>query len=78
MSGGVNEEPVSDERQDTKEMRAIQARREAEEQEFADAATEPEETAQHERRAEKAQYLREKLERRAESEREVANEEEAD
>lgn len=69
---------MSEEQQDTKEMRAIQARREAEEQEFADAATEPEEAAQHERRAEKAHYLREKLERRAESEREVAGEEEAD
>jgi len=58
-------------------MRKVQARRAAEEQELADAATDAEEAAQHERRAEKAQYLREKLEQRAESERDAADEDEA-
>ena len=54
---------------DTKELRIAQARRAAEEDELAESPSDEEETAQHERRSEKARYLQEKLEKRAESER---------
>lgn len=62
---------MNHENPDTEELRVAQSRREAAERELADAALDEEETAQHERRAEKASYLREKLAERAESEREV-------
>ena len=62
---------MSEEEPDTKEMRLVQSRREAEEEELARSAADEEETAQHERRADKARYLKEKLEQRAESEREA-------
>jgi hypothetical protein len=52
-------------------MRKVQARRETEERELAQSADQQEETAQHKRRAEKARYLREKLEDRGKSERET-------
>ena len=55
----------------TEELRLEQERREAEEQQRAESATDEDESAQHERRADKARYLREKLEERAESERNV-------
>jgi hypothetical protein len=55
---------------DTQELKAAQAQREDAEREQARAAPDEQETAQHERRAEKARYLRQKLEERAESERE--------
>lgn len=55
--------------QETRELRDAQLKREQAELEHADAAPDASETAQHERRAEKARYLREKLEERAESER---------
>jgi hypothetical protein len=55
---------------DTQELRDEQMRREIEEQTRAHKAQDEEEFAQHERRAEKARYLRGKLEQRAESERE--------
>jgi len=61
---------MSDENPETGELRKVQTRREAEERELARSADEEQETAQHERRAEKAHYLKEKLEERAESERE--------
>ena len=67
--GGQRGEPMSEEPV-TQELREEQARRAAQEQARASAATEAEETAQHERRADKARYLREKLKERAESERE--------
>jgi hypothetical protein len=54
----------------TEELKETQAGREAAERELARASTDEHETAQHERRAEKAHYLREKLEERAASERE--------
>ncbi len=54
---------------DTEQLRAEQLKRELEERKAAEAAPVEEETAQHDRRAEKARYLREKLEKRAESER---------
>jgi hypothetical protein len=53
----------------TEELKIIQAEREAEERELAQSALDEEEAAQHERRADKARYLREKLEAREESER---------
>jgi hypothetical protein len=60
----VNEEPK------TEELRKAQFERETMEHRLADATDEEHETAQHERRAAKASYLRQKLEQRAESERE--------
>jgi hypothetical protein len=59
----LNEDP------DTEELRAAQARRVREELELARSAADDEEESQHERRADKAEYLRQKLEERAESER---------
>jgi hypothetical protein len=64
-----DEHSESDAEPQTEELRKAQLRREAEEEELAQAAEDEEETAQHERRADKARYLREKLEQRAESER---------
>jgi hypothetical protein len=61
---------MGDERE-TEELRELEHRREAEEEQLASAGGEPEEEiAQHERRAEKARYLLEKLDERAASERE--------
>jgi hypothetical protein len=54
----------------TGELQKSQLRREAEEHELARTAEDDEQTAQHERRADKARYLRDKLEQRARSERE--------
>jgi hypothetical protein len=62
----------------TQELRLEQLRREAEEREQAGQGTTPDDTEQHERRAEKAEYLREKLEERAESERAAAGTDESD
>jgi len=59
----MSEEP------DTKELREAQARRVREELDMARSASDEEELAQHERRAEKAGYLGQKLEERAASER---------
>jgi hypothetical protein len=56
--------------QNTEELKQMQVQREADEQERARSAPDDPETAQHERRADKARYLREKLEQRAASERE--------
>jgi hypothetical protein len=53
----------------TEELRAVQEDRVREEREQADEAPTEEEAEQHARRADKAAYLREKLEERAESER---------
>jgi hypothetical protein len=60
----MSEEP------ETAELKKVQAEREADEQAHARTARDEDEAAAHERRAEKAHYLREKLEERAESERE--------
>ena len=54
----------------TQELRAKQERREAEERESARETESEDATEQHERRAEKAEYLKKKLEERAASERE--------
>jgi hypothetical protein len=56
--------------QDTEELKEVQLQREADEQERARSAPDDPETAQHERRADKARYLRRKLEQREASERE--------
>ena len=53
----------------TQELRIEQLQREASERDRADAAIDEDEAEQHERRAEKHGYLREKLEQRAEAER---------
>ena len=55
----------------TQELRLEQVQREADERGRADDSPLDDEAEQHERRAEKAGYLREKLEERAESEREA-------
>ena len=60
-----DQEPATD------ELRAAQSEREASERLRAATAHDEGEAAAHERRAEKAEYLREKLEERAESEREA-------
>jgi hypothetical protein len=52
----------------TEELRKAQFQREEDERERAASASDEQETAQHERRAEKADYLRRKLDERAESE----------
>jgi hypothetical protein len=53
---------------ETRELREAQQEREQTESEQASAADSDDEAAQHERRAEKAAYLRDKLQERAESE----------
>jgi hypothetical protein len=62
----------------TQEMRIEQLQREANERDQADAAIDEDEAEQHERRAEKASYLREKLEQRAEAERATSEQSEED
>ncbi|MEA2352104.1 MAG: hypothetical protein QOJ14_518, partial [Thermoleophilaceae bacterium] len=62
----------------TQEMRIEQLQREANERDQADAAIDEDEAEQHERRAEKASYLREKLEQRAEAERATTEQSEED
>lgn len=60
---------MAEEQHKTEELKILQADREAAEREAAKSAIDDEEVAQHKRRAEKARYLREKLEQREESER---------
>ena len=55
----------------TEELRLDQLGREAAERESAERAPTEDAAEQHGRRAEKAEYLREKLEERAEAEREA-------
>lgn len=63
MSSMGEEDPT------TQELRLEQLRREHSEREAAESETEDEATEAHHRRADKAAYLREQLEKRAESER---------
>lgn len=56
---------------ETEELREAQLEREEAESEQAASAPTADEAAQHQRRADKAAYLREKLEERAQSEREA-------
>jgi hypothetical protein len=60
-----------DDEPDTQELRAEQLKRAMQEDRLAKASGEEEEVAQHERRADKARYLRDKLEQREVSEREL-------
>jgi hypothetical protein len=62
---------MAEEQHKTEELKIVQADREAAAREAAESAVDEEEFAQHERRADKARYLREKLEDRAESERQL-------
>jgi len=62
---------MSEEDPTTQELRLEQLQREATERERAEGSVEEDEAEQHERRAEKASYLREKLEQRARAEREA-------
>jgi hypothetical protein len=55
---------------DTEDLRSEQERKKAEEIRRAREADSEEDTKTHERRAERSEYLKEKLEERAESERE--------
>ena len=55
----------------TEELRLEQLKRERGERDEAEQAPTEDDTAQHERRADKAAYLKEKLEERAESERQA-------
>jgi hypothetical protein len=64
----VSEDPT------TQELRLDQLRRERTEREAAETGANPDDTGQHEARAAKAGYLREKLEERAEAERRAAAE----
>jgi hypothetical protein len=64
---------VDDERL-TEELRIDQEQREARERELARSTGEENEVAQHERRADKAEYLRRKLEEREASEKAVGSE----
>jgi hypothetical protein len=68
----VTEDPT------TQELRLEQLGREKDERERAEQATDPDDTGQHEARAAKAGYLREKLEERAEAERRAADEDSQD
>ena len=54
--------------QDTHRLRAEQLERAVREEQRARATDDPEEAEQHQRRAEKAEYLQEKLEERVRSE----------
>jgi hypothetical protein len=58
----------------TQELRIEQLQRERAEREQAAEGVTPDDTEQHERRADRASYLREKLEERAAAEREAARE----
>jgi hypothetical protein len=60
---------VSDTDPKTEELKITQREREQAERERAESAPDEDEAVQHERRADKARYLAEKLEERAESER---------
>jgi hypothetical protein len=60
----------------TQELRLEQLHREASEREQADESVGEDEAEQHERRADKASYLRAKLEERAEAEREAGRSDE--
>ena len=58
----------------TGELRIAQAKREHAEREAAEKSPDPDDTGQHEARANKAAYLKKKLEERAEAERRAAEE----
>jgi hypothetical protein len=61
----------------TQELRVEQLNRELDEKKRAEESTQESETDTHDRRAMKAEYLRAKLEERAEAEREAAADDES-
>jgi hypothetical protein len=65
-----------DEDPTTQELRVRQAKREEDARVHSDRAPEDEDTSQFDRRADKAAYLKRKLEERAEAEREAAEKDE--
>jgi hypothetical protein len=67
---------VTEEDPTTQELRIKQRQREDAERESAEQSPLEDDTAQHERRADKAGYLAEKLEERARAEREATREDE--
>ena len=67
---------MGDEKPETRELRIKQEKRETTEIDALKESDLDDEKAQHARRADKAAYLREKLEERAESERKLEEEEE--
>ena len=67
---------MGEEKPETRELRIKQEKRETTEIEAVKESHLDDEKAQHARRADKAAYLREKLEQRAESERKLEEEEE--
>ncbi len=66
---------MHDEDPTTQELRVRQMKREEDARTTSERAPEDEDTAQFDRRAEKAAYLKKKLEERAESERRAAEDE---
>jgi len=64
--------PMDDKDPTTQELRVRQMMREEEARVLSDKAPEEEDTAQFDRRADKAAYLKKKLEERAEAERKAA------
>jgi hypothetical protein len=64
------EDPRAEMLRQTEELKGAQRDREAVERDRARTAPDQQEAAQHERRADKARYLRQKLEERERSERE--------
>lgn len=58
----------------TEELRAVQVAREGQARQAAERADTDEETAQHDRRASKSAYLRDKLEQRQQAERKADQE----
>jgi len=66
---------MAEEKPETRELRIEQEKRETAEFEALKESQLDDEKAQHARRADKAAYLREKLEERAESERKLEEEE---
>jgi hypothetical protein len=64
------EDPPAQELRQTEELKEAQLEREVVERDRARSSLDDEEAAQHERRADKAHYLREKLQERERSERE--------
>lgn len=63
---------------ETRALRRAQEEREQIERREADRSLDDEEAGAHERRADKAEYLKEKLEERAEAEREAQDEDGAE
>ena len=70
--------PVSEEDPQTGQMRAIQREREEVERRHAQDAPTAEDTQTHQRRADRAEYLKEKLRERGQAEAEADSDSDAD